>query len=246
MKMGTILIVLAILVVCDVTWSEPVSMDDVDAVIDRGLQKTATPEITDMSGEGSLDTMTMEYRGPVSGIGSHWSGECPTDKGDGVCHCPMGESNTLRWINNNDVHIAVCDAQKVFDSHKAVAEAAKALKAEFAALQKQASVAVRKINTQKAELAKLKHGKKKYNALFEQIATATANLQAEVRAKDTAIKAKREALLKAGLAAADVAVEAVAKSKGIDLVLAQGRVIWASDSLDITDDVIVELNKKDE
>jgi len=148
--------------------------------------------------------------------------------------------------------IAVCDPTKVFTEYKKATELGTALEQEITQTREQVQAMAQQITTQQTALDGLKKKRgDEYEKLVEQIATLKAEYGLFVKTKSTELDAKRTALLKSSLAEVYVAIEQVAKDKGVNLVLSRradsetrGSVLYADDTLDITDAVAAELNKE--
>ncbi len=145
------------------------------------------------------------------------------------------------------IRIAVCDVAKVQAAYKD--GMARSTAWEKAVQQARAKVqgtaaAIAKLQAQLDGMKK-KRGEK-YEKLVTAIATATANNQAYARVRSKELDAMRLQAQQANREAQERAVEAVAKVHSTELVIPTSIAIYNVPAMDITAEVIEEINKKAE
>ena len=143
--------------------------------------------------------------------------------------------------------IAVCDAQAVYAGHTKAVAAKAALDAEIDLVRRQVTAAGKRIQEMQVALTVKKRRRgKEFEKMIEEFAETKAKYDLFVEVKESELNAKRVAILEAGIAGVQAAVTEVAKTRGVNLVLVktERQVLYADDSLDITEAVIEAVNKE--
>ncbi len=232
MKMRTILVML----LCGVAFG---GQDDVQTPY-------AEPSEQVYSVSGTADIAEpYEYNG-ITLLPS--DGSKPGDMGYTIFH--------LRGIEIRSWPIAVCDPRRVLDEYPK-AMSAKISLGELTKKIQKARQTVRgltaTIKAKQDALDKMK--KRKRPKAFEELTTLKAQLVIFQRTRGGELDGEQKAIRAAMLTAEEdvtTAITRIAKEKGISLVITKTPsqtgpvVLYSDDSLDITDAVLEELNKKDE
>ncbi len=158
--------------------------------------------------------------------------------------------------------IATCDPHRAYDSHQVAKVAVKGLGPIIQAVQKQAQAKADAVTLKEGELVRAK-GKKKTEKIEAELIDLKANLQSFMTVANAQIAERRRKIARDGYTDIYKAIAAVAEKRGIALVLSKDhpkleggttqqllnnlyyrhQVLYADDSLDITDEVIEEMNK---
>ncbi len=176
---------------------------------------------------------------------------------------PVVIDNKPPRLQSPSVKIAVCDPHRAFDKYKNVQDAIAALKTVVEQTKIQVDAKARAVVAKQKELDGIKKQKsKEYKATLEELITLKANLQASQTTANARIADQRKSIAVNAYADIYAAVATVAKERGISLVLTKDQpplatrsmvellgklyyrrqVLYADDSLDITDEVIKVLN----
>ena len=143
-------------------------------------------------------------------------------------------------------NIAFIDSQKVFNSHPETKNASKVLNKEVEQRQTELKVAEEEILAMREELTK----PLSEDARRRKEATIKVKLEELEKSRQSALSALDEKRIKleAGINRKIYeAIEAIAKEKGIDLVLDKNSVIYGIPTSEITDEIIERMSpKKDE
>ena len=161
--------------------------------------------------------------------------------------------------------VAVCDPHRAFDEHKATIEAMGKLAAEIKVATEQVRAKFKLVNAKKKEIDSLKKKKgKQYDSLTAQLVTLSTDARVFQAVANTRFATTKREIASGGYIAIYEATAKIAKERGINLVLTRDypklkgnsmndllnnlynrrSVLYADESLDITDDVIKELNKE--
>ncbi len=147
--------------------------------------------------------------------------------------------------------ISTCDPVRVFKEYKQATDAKAALVKEIAEVKAKVNSLSQRIAAYQETMDSLRKRSKGYKALSKVMKDMQVELADFVKTKDKELTTKRDALKESSIAAVSAAIAKVAKDKGCNLVLSQraksrGTVLYADDTLDITDAVIKVLNSKPE
>ncbi len=142
--------------------------------------------------------------------------------------------------------IAILDTKKLFREAKATKTIAEQIEAKRSQYQQQLSQEEKKLGEEKDKLRDQQSllSKEAFQKEFEKFRAKLMQAQTEVKAKRLQLeKAQAESLQVVDRKIRDISA-AVAKEKGVKLVLPAGAAVYSDSSLDITEEVFSRLNSE--
>ncbi len=145
--------------------------------------------------------------------------------------------------------VATCDPRRALDEYAAGIAAKAIVTKQIETAQEQVRTLARQLAIRQKNLGNLKKKARKVEEV--QLPIEQAKLKKFINNRGKQLDDIKQAVNNANAKAVYAAIATVAKAKGVDLVLSykpgdipQGSALYASESLDITDDVIELLNKE--
>ena len=149
-------------------------------------------------------------------------------------------------IKVNPSIVAIVDVQRILQSSKAAKSVQDQLEAQRSKFQTEIADEEKELRDAEQKLAKLRE-----NAKSDEFAEQEQKLQQRFLTVERHVQAKRKALDQAFTDSMNTVrkgvvdiVSEIAKEKGVNLVVVKQQVIWNVQNIDITDEVLVRLDKK--
>ena len=161
----------------------------------------------------------------------------------------VGASGAVRAESLKNVSpsiVAIVDVQRILQASKAAKSVQDQLEAQRSKFQTEIAAEEKELRESEQKLAKLRE-----NAKTDEFAEQEQKLQQRFLSVERHVQAKRKALDQAFTDSMNTVrkgvvdiVSEIAKEKGVNLVVVKQQVIWNDQNVDITDEVLIRLDKK--